>query len=84
MGLYSDLTDEQLDAEILAFRNARRAVIISGDGVGTVRRITDADRTIEYTRANLRDLDVELQALLREKDRRANGGCGRAIGVEFD
>lgn len=83
MGLYSDLTDNELDTEIAAFRAARRSVIIAGDGVGTVRRITDADRTIEYTRANLRDLDVELDRLLREKDRRANGGCGRALPVEF-
>jgi hypothetical protein len=85
MGLYSYLTDDQLDAEIEAFRQARRDVMVPGaGGVGTVKRVTDADRTIEYTSANLRDLDYELERLLREKDRRSNRGCGRAIGVEFD
>lgn len=85
MGLYNDLTDAALDAEIAAFRQARRDVMFpGGGGVGTVKRVTDGDRTIEYTSANLRDLERELERLMREKDRRGHAGCGRAIGVEFD
>lgn len=85
MGLYSDLTDVELDAEIAAFKQARRDVMFpGGGGVGSVTRVTDGDRTIEYTAANLRALELELQALLREKDRRSNPGCGRALGVEFN
>jgi hypothetical protein len=86
MGLYSDLTDEELTAEIAAYRLARRDVIIGGGGgVGTVRKVSDGDRTLEYTRANLRDLDIELKALLNETEPpgRSSGG-GRAIRVEFD
>jgi hypothetical protein len=86
MGLYSDLTDEQLDVEIAAFRDARRSVLMPGaGGVGVVKRIRDADRQLEYTSANLADLNRELQALLNEKNRRINGGGGgQAIAVEFD
>lgn len=88
MGLYSDLTDEELAAEIAAFRAARRAVVLGGDGgVGTVKRITDGDRTIEYTAANLGMLDAELKALLAEDARRKDPfgrGSGRAIEVEFE
>ena len=87
MGLYSDLTDEELATEIAAFRTARRDVIMgAGGGVGAVKRITDGDRTLEYTSANLGDLDRELNALLAEQERRTNplGRTGRAIEVEFD
>jgi hypothetical protein len=86
MGFYSDLTDEELTAEIAAYRLARRDVIIGGGGgVGTVRKVSDGDRMLEYTRANLRDLDIELNALL--KNRAAgpiHAADGRAIRVEFD
>jgi hypothetical protein len=86
MGIYSDLTDAELAAEIAAFRAARRAVILPGSGgVGVVKRITDGDRTLEYTQANLGSLDEELARLLAEQERRANGGYGgRALGVDFD
>lgn len=85
MGIYSDLTDAELAAEIAAFRAARRNVVLPGaGGVGVVKRITDGDRTIEYTSANLGALDDELRELLAEQERRANGGySGRAIGVDF-
>jgi hypothetical protein len=85
MGLYSDLTDDELDAEIAVFRQARRDVIVPGNGgVGRVSRITDGDRTLEYTAANLDALERELQALISEKARRnSQWGSGRAIGVEF-
>lgn len=82
MGLYSALTDTELAAEIAAFRATRREVVLSG--VGAVKRVTDGDRTIEYTGANVAGLDRELQALLDEQARRKFGGnTGRAIGVEF-
>ena len=87
MGIYSSLTDEELTAEILEYQAARKAIIMGGDGgVGTVKRITDGDRTIEYTSANLGALNSELSALLAEQARRTSpsGGTGRAIEVEFD
>ncbi len=84
--IYSSYTDEELAAEIAAFRAARRAVLMgSGDGVGAVKRVSDDFRTLEYTSANLGDLDRELRALLAEQERRLGGrGSGRAILVEFD
>jgi hypothetical protein len=85
MGIYSSLTDEELAAEILEYREARKAVTLGGNGgVGTVKRVTDGDRTIEYTSANLGALDRELRALLAEQSRRSTGSAGRAIAVEFD
>lgn len=83
--IYSSYTDDELATEIAAFRQARRDVLIASDGVGTVKRISDGDRTVEYTSANLPALDRELKALLAEQDRRSNPcGSGRAIAVEFD
>lgn len=89
MGMYSDLTDAELAAEIAAFRAARREVIMPGaGGVGVVKRISDGDRMLEYTTANLGALETELKALLAEQARRDAGmfgrGTGRAIQVEFD
>lgn len=88
MGLYSDLTDAELAALITQYRQARSAIILGGaGGVGAVKRVTDGDRTVEYTSANLRDLDKELQALLDEQARRSDPygrGAGKAIRVEFD
>ena len=87
MGLYSDLTDDQLAAEIASYRDARKAIVLgTGDGVGAVKRVTDGDRTVEYTQANLPALERELNALLAEQARRASptGIAGRAIQVEFD
>lgn len=84
MGMYRSLTDLELQTEIDKFRAARSAVILGSDGVGSVKRVTDGDRTIEYTSANLGALDRELRALLAEQSRRATGSSGRAIQVEFD
>jgi len=82
--IYEDLTDEELAAEIAAFRAARRSMLLAGgDGVGVVKRIRDGDRQLEYTDANKGDLDRELQALLTEKARREGRYTGRAIEVEF-
>lgn len=84
MAIYSDLTNEQLTAEIAAFRTARRNIILGGDGgVGAVKRVSDGDRTIEYTSANLAALDTELKTLLAEQNRRNGRGFGNAIEVEF-
>lgn len=84
--IYSDLTDEELADEIAAFRQARRDVLMGdGGGVGTVRRITDGDRTLEYTSANLGALENELKQLLIERSKRDGTYVpGRAILVEFD
>ena len=85
MGIYDDLTDQQLADEIAAFRTARREVLFSNGGAGAVKRITDGDRTMEYTSANLPALESELKALLTEQAKR-NGTYvpGRAIQVEFE
>ncbi len=83
--IYSDLTNDELTAEIAAFRAARRAVLLPGTGgVGVVKRVTDGDRTLEYTQANLGALDSELRALLAEQARRAGRIGGNAIEVEFE
>lgn len=78
---YSDLTDAELDAEIAAFRQARRDALTPG-GVGTVKRVTDEGRSIEYTGVQLGALDRELRELIAERNRRAGKG-GNAILVEF-
>lgn len=87
MGIYSGYSDAELAAEIVAYRTARRNVLTGADGsgVGTVTRIRDGDRQIDYTGANIGALDRELTALLREQARRLNGGIGgNAIEVEFE
>lgn len=83
--MYSHLTDTQLAEEITAFRTARREILFASGGVGVVKRITDGDRTIEYTSANIGALESELKALLKEQAKR-NGTYrpGQAILVEFD
>lgn len=85
--MYSDFTDEQLATEIAEFRAARKSVLIGeGGGVGAVKRIFDGERRLEYTAANLGDLERELRGLLAEQQRRLQpwGASGRAIQVEFD
>jgi hypothetical protein len=83
--IYSSMSDADLAAEIAAFTAARRAIILGGaGGVGSVKRITDGDRTLEYTSANIDALNRELSALLAEQARREGRSSGRAIEVEFD
>lgn len=85
MGIYSDLSTEALTAEIAAMRTARRDIILgSGGGVGAVKRISDGDRTIEYTSANIGGLETELRNLLAELNRRTGNYTGNALLVEFD
>lgn len=78
---YSGLTDAELDAEIAAFRTARRDALMPG-GVGSVKRVSDEGRSIEYTGVQVDALDRELRELLAERNRRAGKG-GNAILVEF-
>lgn len=80
MGIYSDLTDEALAAEIAAYRAARKEMTL-GQGVAV---IAGEGRRVEFTKANRADLDAELRALIREQDKRAGRrGGGRAIEVHF-
>lgn len=85
MGIYSDLTTADLTAEIAAMRAARRDIILgSGGGVGAVKRVSDGDRTIEYTSANIGALETELRNLIAELNRRTGQSTGNALLVEFD
>lgn len=85
MGIYSDLETEDLATEIAAMRQARRDILLgAGGGVGSVKRVSDGDRTIEYTSANIGSLETELRNLLAEMNRRTGASTGNALLVEFD
>lgn len=80
-GLYTDLTDEALVAEIKSYHAAIGKQSKSGIGV-----IAGEGRRIEFTRANIRDARTELRNLLNEARRRGlpiGDGSGGAIAVEI-
>lgn len=81
MAMYSDLTDEELDAKIIELRDKVETVV----GGGAVAVIAGEGRRKEYTRGNIDGLRGLLNAAIIERDKRANGGRlpGRAIGVRF-
>lgn len=77
--MYSDLDDEELDAEIVELRTKVKEVMAGG----AVQVIAGEGRRIEYTRSNLDGLESLLRAALNEREKRANGGRlpGRALRV---
>ena len=79
--MYSDLTDEELDAEIVELRGKVKEVM-SG---GAVQVIAGEGRRIEYTRSNIDGLESLLRSALNEREKRSNGGRlrGRAIRPRF-
>lgn len=81
---YAHLSDAELDAEIVEYQSAKKAILLGNDGVGVVKKVSDGGRMVEYTGANLAALDRELTALLAERNRRLNPRRrGRAIRVDF-
>lgn len=79
MGMYSDLTDEELSAKIAKYRQAAEDLDI-GEQVAVV---AGEGRRMEFTRANSRRLLATLKALIREKDRRSGTNRNGAIEVYF-
>lgn len=74
--LYSDLTDEQLAAKIVQFRDAQDELALGG-GVAV---IAGEGRRIEYTRSQSGKLASALIELLAERDRRG-GTSGGALPI---
>lgn len=75
--MYSDLSDEELDVEIVELRGKVKQVM-SGEAVQV---IAGEGRRVEYTRSNLDGLNDLLRLALLEREKRTNGGRirGRAI-----
>jgi hypothetical protein len=80
MGMYSDLTAEELDEEIAILRQARRDIL----GPEKISKIAGEGRSIEYSRGDMKTLERSLRDALAERARRSGGGSGGAIPVEFD
>lgn len=78
---YIDLTDEELIAEIKAYRAAKRKIAMGGD----VAVIAGESRRLEFTRSSSTVLDTELRSLYYEARKRGLdiGGTGGAIAVEI-
>ena len=79
MGLYDDLTDEDLDAKIVELRGKVEQVI-SG---GVARVVAGNGRRIEYSSANREGLEGLFKAAVREKQARAGVQVSGAINVTF-
>ena len=81
MGLYSQMTDQELADKISKYMAAIEEAELGG-GVGVV---AGEGRRMEFTSANLDAAKRTLDALVLERDRRGNNGRipGRAIGMRF-
>lgn len=78
--MYSDLTDEELEAKITELRDGIEKVAMGG----AVAVIAGEGRRKEFTRSNSTELRKLLNAALDERDNRKNGGRrGRALGVRY-
>jgi hypothetical protein len=73
-GPYSDLSDEELTARIVKYRDAQDQVVMGGN----VAVIAGEGRRIEYTRSNASSIAAILSELLAERNRRPSmgGSCG--------
>lgn len=78
MGLYEDLTDEELAAEITAYREAIRKVELNDVGV-----VAGEGRRLEFTSGNLRDARDTLRNLMSERRRRGGVIGGGSIALEI-
>lgn len=82
MNLYSEMTDDELNAEIATYKTALRTL----DLEGVVSSAAGEGRRIEYTRSNRKDLVNALREMIAEASSRglASGGdAHNAIAVEF-
>jgi len=79
MGIYTDLSNAELDEEIATLRTARRQVMTEG-----VSKIAGEGRSIEYSRADSTRVERSLRDAIAERSRRAGRCNGHAIPVEFD
>ncbi len=80
-GLYSDLTDEELNDRITKFRDALEELALGGD----VAKIQTDNRLMEVVRGDTGKAERILTQLRNERDLRANGGVlpGCALSMEF-
>jgi hypothetical protein len=78
---YEKLTDEELDAKILAFTTALEEIALGGE----VSKIQSDGKLMELVRGNTGGADAILTLLLEERDMRGNDGVlpGRALGMRF-
>ena len=77
--MFTDMTDEELTAEIIALRAAVLGVA-KGEGVKVVQA---EGRRAEYTQANVGEARKLLRSAQAEQRRRAGECEGRAIPVEI-
>lgn len=85
-GLYGEMTDEQLEAEIREYHAAIRAFGKPGRDVVEVAGEGRRVRFREYTGANIGEAKTELRNLLAEARRRGlpiGDGSAGAIAVEI-
>lgn len=80
MGIYTSLTDEDLEAEISEYRGAIKKAAMGGVG-----KVAGEGRMIEYVAGNLGDARLALRELYAEASRRGLnfGDRGGAIAVEI-
>lgn len=78
-GMYEDLSDDDLKAEIIDLRGKIKIVV----GGGTAVVVAGEGRRVEYTAANLKGLQSLLTAAIRERDERAGVQISGAIAVTF-
>lgn len=80
-GLYADMSDEALVAEIYNLRDSVRKVASRG-----IASVAGENRRVEFTAANINEARTELRNLLGEAARRGLSiadGMGGAIAVEI-
>lgn len=78
--IYEGMDDAALDVEIAELVAAKKSAMHGGE----VEEVRGEGRAMKYTRANFKDLERELKAALREKQRRdPNYDPGNALAVEF-
>lgn len=76
MSMYDDLTDDEVNAKIIVFRDAYEAVI-----GGQVAVIAGNGRRMEYTRADSKALLAIIRELRSLRDERAGGLGTGALGI---
>jgi hypothetical protein len=80
MSVYSDLTDEELEAEIADLRSRIRGA----PGSPAVKSVAGEGRRVEYENMSSHGLRRLLTDALNEQERRNGTGLGgAAIGVRF-
>jgi hypothetical protein len=78
MRLYEDFTDEELAAEIAAYRGAIRKADLNDVGV-----VAGEGRRVEFTRSNVGSARTALRDMLAEWNRRNGRHGGGSILLEI-